>query len=80
MNILFCRKCQKNLTGVEFDYISRKLKWQGRQDLNLRHLVLETSALPTELLPYRVTALMIMHSFSVVTGKNFSELVKPAIQ
>ena len=26
--------------------------WQGRQDLNLRHLVLETSALPTELLPY----------------------------
>ena len=26
--------------------------WQGRQDLNLRHLVLETSALPTELHPY----------------------------
>ena len=26
--------------------------WQGRQDLNLRHLVLETSALPTELLPF----------------------------
>jgi hypothetical protein len=25
--------------------------WQGRQDSNLRHLVLETSALPTELLP-----------------------------
>ena len=28
--------------------------WQGRQDLNLRHLVLETSALPTELRPYNV--------------------------
>ena len=26
--------------------------WQERQDLNLRHLVLETSALPTELLSY----------------------------
>ena len=29
-------------------------KWQGRQDLNSRHLVLETSALPTELHPYKV--------------------------
>lgn len=28
------------------------LHWQGRQDLNLRHPVLETGALPTELLPY----------------------------
>jgi hypothetical protein len=28
--------------------------WQGRQDLNLRPLVLETSALPTELLPYKI--------------------------
>ena len=27
------------------------LLWQGRQDLNLRHPVLETGALPTELLP-----------------------------
>ena len=27
--------------------------WQGRQDSNLRHPVLETGALPTELLPYR---------------------------
>ena len=26
--------------------------WQGRQDLNPRHLVLETSALPAELRPY----------------------------
>ena len=28
--------------------------WQGRQDSNLRHRVLETRALPTELLPYNV--------------------------
>jgi hypothetical protein len=28
------------------------LHWQGRQDLNLRHPVLETGALPTELLPW----------------------------
>ena len=27
------------------------ITWQGRQDLNLRHPVLETGALPTELLP-----------------------------
>ena len=26
--------------------------WQGRQDLNPRHPVLETDVLPTELLPY----------------------------
>ncbi len=26
--------------------------WQGRQDLNLRHPVLETGALPTELHPF----------------------------
>ena len=31
--------------------------WQGRQDLNLRHLVLETSALPTELLPFALAVL-----------------------
>jgi hypothetical protein len=29
----------------------RHKKWQGRQDLNPQHLVLETSALPLELLP-----------------------------
>jgi hypothetical protein len=29
-----------------------RLVWQGRQGSNLRHPVLETGALPTELLPY----------------------------
>jgi hypothetical protein len=33
--------------------LSERSTWQGRQDLNLRPLVLETSALPTELLPYK---------------------------
>ena len=28
--------------------------WQGRHDLNVQHLVLETSALPIELRPYRI--------------------------
>ena len=28
------------------------IKWQGQKDLNPRHVVLETTALPTELYPY----------------------------
>ena len=28
------------------------IMWQGQKDLNPRHVVLETSALPTELYPY----------------------------
>ena len=28
------------------------LEWQGQKDLNPRHAVLETAALPTELCPY----------------------------
>ena len=30
----------------------RRLAWQGQKDLNPRHSVLETDALPTELYPY----------------------------
>ena len=30
------------------------LFWQGQKDLNPRHAVLETAALPTELYPYMV--------------------------
>ena len=30
----------------------RALLWQGQKDLNPRHAVLETAALPTELYPY----------------------------
>ena len=44
-----------NYRGSEGNYEMISLLrpiWQGRQDLNLRHLVLETSALPTELRPY----------------------------
>ena len=31
------------------------LEWQGQKDLNPRHAVLETAALPTELYPYIVS-------------------------
>ena len=31
---------------------NRCLFWQGQKDLNPRHAVLETAALPTELYPY----------------------------
>ena len=34
------------------DKIAGNFIWQGRQDLNLRPSVLETDALPTELLPF----------------------------
>ena len=30
-----------------------RIKWQGQKDLNPRHAVLETAALPTELYPYK---------------------------
>ena len=45
------------------DYVLQKQKrhrkgvflfWQGQKDLNPRHAVLETAALPTELYPYMV--------------------------
>ena len=36
---------------MEEDFKAHK-KWQGWQDLNPRHAVLETAALPTELHPY----------------------------
>ena len=37
--------------GEEMVLNALRSVWQGRQDLNLRHPVLETGALPTELLP-----------------------------
>ncbi len=40
-----------NNGGDEAAYAAVRSIWQGRQDLNLRHPVLETGALPTELLP-----------------------------
>ena len=33
---------------------NRCFLWQGQKDLNPRHAVLETAALPTELYPYMV--------------------------
>ena len=34
--------------------LSGAVTWQGQRDLNPRHQVLETCALPTELYPYRM--------------------------
>ena len=31
----------------------KRRKWQGQKDLNPRHVVLETTALPSELYPYK---------------------------
>ena len=39
-------------SGHDTEFELLRPVWQGRQDLNLRHLVLETSALPAELRPY----------------------------
>ena len=37
--------------------------WQGQKDLNPRHMVLETIALPTELYPYII--LLLRHSYII---------------
>ena len=37
--------------------------WQGQKDLNPRHMVLETIALPTELYPYRI--LLLRYSYII---------------
>ena len=46
--------------------------WQGQKDLNPRHAVLETAALPTELYPYVKFCLIIL-SFSKVVVNGFSK-------
>ena len=35
--------------------------WQGQKDLNPRHSVLETDALPTELYPYIIQLFSVVH-------------------
>jgi hypothetical protein len=46
------------------------IPWQGWQDLNPRHPVLETGALPTELHPYAViTGLLYLKSLLLVEVK-----------
>ena len=44
-------------TVVDRDFDKTIITWQGWQDLNPRHAVLETAALPTELHPYGVLKL-----------------------
>jgi hypothetical protein len=47
----FCKK-KKNENCNTNGIITFVLIWQGQKDLNPRHAVLETAALPTELYPY----------------------------
>ena len=59
--------------------IFRLYIWQGQKDLNPRHVVLETTALPTELYPYVLTADIILSfsAFSVNTKfQNSANFVK----
>lgn len=39
---------------------SHRLQWQGRQDLNPQPAVLETAALPVELLPFEIIVFYLM--------------------
>lgn len=45
-------KISSDLLTLQLPRQNEENTWQGRQGLNLRHPVLETGALPTELLPY----------------------------
>lgn len=54
--VLWLKIClQPNCYGKTTNKIKRlcvRLVWQGQKDLNPRHVVLETTALPAELYPY----------------------------
>ena len=54
MKKLDCRTLAKTpeVNQLLLLFLKIHLAWQGRQDSNLRPSVLETDALPTELLPY----------------------------
>ena len=43
---------QKNKKRIAENLSFSTILWQGQKDLNPRHAVLETAALPTELYPY----------------------------
>ena len=46
------KNCGNKKTGTVFS--TCVFPWQGQKDLNPRHAVLETAALPSELYPYEV--------------------------
>ena len=52
------------------------LFWQGQKDLNPRHAVLETAALPTELYPYLKFCLFIIALFGRVVNGFFGKVVE----
>ena len=54
----FCRPKKTQTAASNLSFI-----WQGQKDLNPRHLVLETNALPTELYPYMRQKLLYIKIF-----------------
>gem|GEM_PF-3063499 len=54
--------------------------WHGRSDSNARHLVLETSALPTELHPFLFAIANIVISFSQPRKNKSSDIKNCPIQ
>ena len=56
LKTVVCRQ-EKSLYFGVFLEIQALMIWQGQKDLNPRHAVLETAALPTELYPYLLSLL-----------------------
>ena len=52
---------EKSLHFGVFLEIQALMIWQGQKDLNPRHAVLETAALPTELYPYLLIVAQSQH-------------------
>ncbi len=59
------RSNQLNYRAIYILRFPALLAWQGQKDLNPRHAVLETAALPTELYPYVVG----LHGFEPRTDR-----------
>ena len=67
-----------------FKPFSRTCVWQGQKDLNPRHAVLETAALPTELYPYINSQRYYYTQFEIKVKMNFDikhnkAKIKPAL-
>ena len=59
-----------SVTGWRTNQLYYRAIWQGQKDLNPRHSVLETDALPTELYPYLYSVFL---RFRIGAGKSGSD-------
>ena len=55
--------------GANKPFSGRYISWQGRQDLNPQPTVLETAALPVELLPCMIADVRLCHAANVILAK-----------